>query len=62
MKLIKTNTIEIKKSKFIAYNYTITNQNEVKEILQNLKDEHKKARHIVYAYKLPNTAGKSDDK
>lgn len=62
MNLIKTNTIEIKKSKFIAYNYTITNQNEVKEILQNLKEEHKKARHIVYAYKLPNTAGKSDDK
>ena len=41
MNLIKTNTIEIKKSKFIAYNYTITNQNEVKEILQNLKEEHK---------------------
>ena len=62
MKLIKTNTIEIKKSKFIAYNYTITSQDEVKEILQNLKEEHKKARHIVYAYKLTNTAGKSDDK
>ena len=37
MNLIKTNTIEIKKSKFIAYNYTITNQDEVKEILQYYK-------------------------
>ena len=39
MKLIKTNTIVIKKSKFIAYNYIITSQDEVKEILQNLKEE-----------------------
>jgi len=62
MKLLNTNTIEIKKSKFIAYLYEIDNQNEVKEIINVLKNEHKKARHVVFAYKLENTAGKSDDK
>ena len=62
MNLIKTNTIEIKKSKFIAYYYNLDNQEEVKEILNKLKIEHKKAKHVVYAYKFENTAGKSDDK
>lgn len=62
MKLLNTKTIEIKKSKFIAYLYEIDNQNEVKEIINDLKNEHKKARHVVYAYQLENTAGKSDDK
>lgn len=62
MKLIKTYTYEIKKSKFIAYYYEIDNINEAKDILENLKKEHKKARHIPYAYKCSNTASKSDDK
>lgn len=62
MKLIKTNSIEIKKSKFMAYLYEIDDINEVKNILENLRCKHKKARHVVYAYKFENTAGKSDDK
>lgn len=62
MKLLNTYTYEIKKSKFMAYYYQIDNEIEVKEILTNLKLEHKKARHIPYAYILNNTAGKSDDK
>lgn len=52
MKILKTNTIEIKKSKFIAYLYDIEDIKEIKIILENLKSEHKKARHIVYAYKI----------
>ncbi len=40
----------IKKSKFIAYKYEINSLQEVKEILQNLKKEHKKANHICFAY------------
>lgn len=62
MKLINKSLIEIKKSKFIGYYYEVETQDEVKEILNRLKEEHKKARHIPYAYKLNNTAGKSDDK
>ena len=62
MKLLNTNTIEIKKSKFVAYLYDIDEINEIKEILENIKYEHKKAKHIVYAYKFGSTAGKSDDK
>ncbi len=62
MKLINTYTYEIKKSKFIAYYYQIENTEEAKSILDNLKKEHKKARHIPHAYKVNNIASKSDDK
>jgi len=62
MRLINTYTLEIKKSKFIAYYYEVYNKEEVDEILSNLKKEHKKARHIPYAYKIENIIKKSDDK
>lgn len=62
MKLLKDYTYEIKKSKFIAYYYEIENVKEAKEILEKLKKEHKRARHIPYAYKCSNAASKSDDK
>lgn len=62
MKLINSAQIEIKKSKFISYYYELDDITDVKLILNNLKMEHKKARHVVYAYKYLNTAGKSDDK
>lgn len=62
MNLISTATIEVKKSKFIACYYHIDKQEEIKPILSSLKKEHKKAKHIAYAYKINNTAGKSDDK
>ena len=41
-----------KKSKFLGYTYKVTSDNEVKEILANLKKEHKKATHICYAYNI----------
>ncbi len=62
MKLLNKISIEIKKSKFIGILYEIDSVDEVKIILENLKKEHKKARHIPYAYKINNTAKKSDDK
>ncbi len=62
MKLINTYTYEIKKSKFIAYYYEIGSVEEAKEILEHLKKEHKKARHIPYSYIINSTASKSDDK
>ena len=62
MKLLKEATIEIKKSKFIGLCYEIESVEEAKEIIEYLKKEHKKARHIPYAYKINNTAKKTDDK
>ncbi len=62
MKLLNESLIEIKKSKFIGLYYEVTNIDEVKNILEVLKKEHKKARHMPYAYKIGNTAKKSDDK
>ncbi len=60
--LINTYTLEIKKSKFIAYYYQVNDKLEVDNILKELKMEHKKARHMPYAYKIDNIVKKSDDK
>lgn len=62
MKLINTHEEIIKKSKFIGLMYEIETENEAKEILETIKNEHKKARHTPYAYKVASTARKSDDK
>ena len=60
--LLNTYELEIKKSKFIAYYYEVKTKEEVLDLWSALKKEHKKAKHIPYAYILNNTAGKSDDK
>lgn len=62
MNLINKSFLEIKKSKFYAYAYSIDNVSDVEKIINNLKNEYKKATHIVYAYKCLNTAGKNNDK
>ncbi len=62
MKLINSYTLEIKKSKFIAFYYEVNSVLEVQTILDNLKKEHKKARHLPYAYKIGPQVKKSDDK
>ncbi len=62
MKLINTYNLEIKKSKFIAYYYEVNNLEEITSILSELKKEHKKARHLPFAYKIDNNIKKSDDK
>ena len=62
MKLIKETTIEIKKSKFIGLYYEVNSVDEAKEIIEQLRKEHKKARHLPYAYKIDGLAKKTDDK
>ena len=62
MTLINECIVEIKKSKFIGLYYEIDDIDEVKSVLEGLKKEHKKARHIPYAYKIGNSVKKSDDK
>jgi len=62
MRLINEYTYEIKKSKFIGFYYEVSSIEEVKSILDNIKKEHKKARHTPYAYHIGPIAKKSDDK
>lgn len=61
MKLIKESLYEIKKSKFYAFNYDVDSIEEINNILIQLKKEHKKAKHIVYAYKIDGQEKKFDD-
>lgn len=62
MKLINSSLLTCKKSKFLGFLYEIDEKSDIDVILNTLKLEHKGYRHIPYAYKLSNTAGKSDDK
>ena len=62
MKLINESFLEIKKSKFYGYLYEIDSIEEVDIILENIKNDNKKARHYPYAYKFNSMAKKTDDK
>ena len=62
MELVNTCNLEIKKSKFISYLYKIDSLDDVLNILDSLKKEHKKANHFPYAYKFNTYAKKTDDK
>ena len=58
----KSCVVEVKKSKFIGLLFDINNEEDVRKILKYLRGEYKKAAHMPYAYRLNNTAKKSDDK
>ena len=62
MKYIKESYFEEKKSKFYGYLYKIDDTKKVEEIINELKKKHKKARHIVYAYKINGIQKKYEDK
>ena len=53
--------IEVMKSKFIAYLYPLNKEDDFKAILASLRKEHKKARHIVYAYRVEMKSKSCDD-
>ena len=57
----QTYLIEVMKSKFIAYLLPLNNEEDFKPLLANLRKEHKKARHIVYAYRVGMKSKSSDD-
>jgi len=55
---------EISKSKFYGYKFDIKTESEVKLIIENLKTQHKKARHFCFAYVVDDCGTKekaSDD-
>ena len=56
-----TNEFEIKKSRFITYLCNLDNIDEVESIVNKIREEHKKARHVVYVYKINNTGKINDD-
>lgn len=58
MKKLNESYLELKKSKFYGYIFTIDSINDVSSIINELEKEHKKAKHIVYAYKY-NTLERS---
>ena len=41
-----------KNSKFFGYAFPVQSENEVKEILDQLKKQHYTARHWCYAYQI----------
>ena len=62
MKKLNESYLEIKKSKFIGLLYEVNSTKDVDEIIESLKKEHKKARHIVYAYKIDSQEKNYSDK
>lgn len=62
MKKINVSYLEIKKSKFYSYMYEVSSIDEVNSIIETLKQENKKARHVVYAYKINNLERNYADK
>lgn len=44
--------VEIKKSKFYGYHFNVNSQDKVKEIVEEIKKENKKATHVCYAYSI----------
>ena len=55
------NSIEVMKSKFVAYLVPLTTVEEFKNKIKVLAKEHKKAKHIVYAYSIDNKLKSCDD-
>ena len=53
--------VSVLQSKFISYLIHIENLADFDYFYKNLKKEHKKAKHICYAYILNNTYKYSDD-
>ena len=51
-KLLKTEELVEKKSRFIGYLFECKTAEDVQNSLSELKKEHKKATHICYAYSL----------
>ena len=52
---------EVMKSKFIALLMPIKDEEEFKNVLKDIRKEHRKARHVVYAYRLGQSYKSNDD-
>ncbi|MCQ2815057.1 MAG: YigZ family protein [Bacilli bacterium] len=52
---------EINKSKFIAIYFELNDDTKFKELLDQIKKAHPKAKHYVYAYRVKQKSKSSDD-
>ncbi|MBR5227639.1 MAG: YigZ family protein [Clostridia bacterium] len=52
----------IKKSIFTAYLYNVSNEEQIFKIIDNIKNQNRDAKHVVFAYRLENTGKYTDDK
>ena len=62
MRKLNESLVILKKSKFIGLLYEVSNIEEINSLLDDIKKEHKKARHICYAYKIGPLEKRTDDK
>ena len=62
MKKLNESYIEIKKSKFYGYLYELNSFEEIEQIINELSEKNKKAKHIVYAYKYDSQEKNYADK
>ena len=62
MKKLSDSLLIEKKSKFYSFLYEVESVEDVSEVLNKLKSEYKKAKHICYAYKIGTLEKKTDDK
>ena len=53
--------IEVMKSKFIAILFPINDEEQFKDTLKDIRKKHRKARHVVYAYRLGQNYKSNDD-
>ena len=53
--------IIVKKSRFIGYAADVATEDAAKEYIADIAKQHKKARHVAFAYLLPNSSRYNDD-
>lgn len=54
-------TLEVNKSKFVAIILPFNDANNFRKLLAEIKKEHTKAKHIVYAYRVKDKSKSCDD-
>ena len=54
--------VELLKSKFYSYAFPVNDVEEFKKILETIRKENPKAKHVVYAYRIGVNSKSTDDK
>ena len=54
--------VELNKSKFYSYAFPVSDVEEFKKILEAIRKENPKAKHVVYAYRIGVNSKSTDDK